>query len=34
MCTEILWMCVLYVSFGSKVGPLGVLPWVGHCCVL
>ena len=21
MCTEMLWMCVLYVSFGSKVGP-------------
>ena len=20
-CTEILWMCVLYVSFGSKVRP-------------
>ena len=20
-CTEMLWMCVLYVSFGSKVGP-------------
>ena len=21
-CTEMLWMCVLYVSFGSKVGPI------------
>ena len=21
MCTEMLWMCVLYVSFGSKVRP-------------
>ena len=25
-CTEMLWMCVLYVSF------LGALPWVVHCC--
>ena len=22
-CTEMLWMCVLYVSFGSKVRPMG-----------
>ena len=21
-CTEMLWMCVLYVSFGSKVRPI------------
>ena len=21
VCTEMLWMCVLYVSFGSMVGP-------------
>ena len=29
-CTEMLWMCVLYVSFGSKVRPrtFGALPWV------
>ena len=27
-CTEMLWMCVLYVSFGSKVtGQVGL--WVG-----
>ena len=34
-CTEMLWMCVLYVSFVSKVRsePLGALPWVMHCCV-
>ena len=25
-------MCVLYVSFGSKV-PLGALPWAVHCCL-
>ena len=33
-CTEMLWMCVLYVSFGSKVDPepLGALQWVVHCC--
>ena len=32
-CTEMLWMCVLYVSFGSKVRPgtLGALPLVVHC---
>ena len=32
-CTEMMWMCVLYVSFGSKVRPrtLCVLPWVVHC---
>ena len=35
-CTEMLWMCVLYVSFGSKVRPepLGALPWVVLCCLL
>ena len=35
-CTEMLWMCVLYVRFGSKVGPrtFGALPWVVLCCVL
>ena len=29
-CAEMLWMCVMYVSFGSKVNPepLGALPWV------
>ena len=34
-CTEMLWMCVLYVSFGSKVRPrtLGALPWVVLCCL-
>ena len=33
-CTEMLWMCVLYVSFGSKVPEhLGALLWVVHCCV-
>ena len=34
-CTEMLWMCVLYVSFGSKVRlrTLGALPWLVHCCV-
>ena len=34
-CTEMLWMCVLYVSFGSKVRPItfGCVPWVVHCCV-
>ena len=28
-CTDMLWMCVLYVSFGSKVRPepLGALQW-------
>ena len=34
-CTEMLWMCVLYVSFGSKVRPrtfLGALPWVLLYC--
>ena len=35
-CTEMLWMCVLYVSFGSKVKPepLGALPWVVLCYLL
>ena len=35
MCTEMLWMGVLYVSFGSKVRPIpfGALPWVVHCCL-
>ena len=23
-CTEMLWMCVLYVSFGSKVRPITI----------
>ena len=33
-CTEMLWMCVLYVRFGSKVRPRTFgLPWVVHCCV-
>ena len=34
-CTETLWMCVLYVSFGSKVRPrtFGCLPWVVFCFV-
>ena len=32
-CTKMLWICVLYVSFGSKVRSLGALPWVVHCCV-
>ena len=35
--TEMLWMCVLYVSFGSKVRPRnlwGALPWVVLCCLL
>ena len=33
-CTEMLRMCVLYVSFESKVRPepLDALPWVVHCC--
>ena len=26
-------MCVLYVSFGSKVEPLGALPCVVQCCL-
>ena len=35
-CTEMLWICVLYVSFGSKVRPrtFGCLPWVVFCCLL
>ena len=35
-CTEMLWMCVLYVSFGSKLRlrHLGALPWVVLCCRL
>ena len=34
-CTEMLWMRVLYVSFGPKEDPepLGALPWVMHCCL-
>ena len=24
MCTEMLWMCVLYVSFGSNVRPITI----------
>ena len=34
-CTEMLCMCVLYMSFGSKLDPepFGALPWVEHCCV-
>ena len=28
-------MCVLYVSFGSKVRPgtFGAMPWVVQCCL-
>ena len=35
-CTEMLWMCVLYVSFGSKVRPrtFGCAAWVVLCCLL
>ena len=35
-CTEMLWICVLYVSFGSKVRPkpLCALPGVVLCCLL
>ena len=42
-CTEMLWMCVLYVSFGSKVRPRNFgcvamgsasLPWVVLRCLL
>ena len=35
-CTEMLWMCVLYVSFGSKVRPrtFGCVAWVVLCCLL
>ena len=35
-CTEMLWMCVLYVSFWSNEDPepLGALPWVVLCCLL
>ena len=34
-CTEMLWMCVLYVSFGSKVRPrtFGCVAMGSHCCV-
>ena len=32
-CTEMLWMCVLYASFGFKVRPMGALPRVVLCCV-
>ena len=35
-CTEMLWMCVLYVSFGSKVRPrtFGCVAMVVLCCLL
>ena len=35
VCTE-MWMCMLYVIFGSKVRPrtLGALPLVVLCCLL
>ena len=35
-CTEMSWMCVLYVSFGYKVIPrtFGSLPWVVLGCLL
>ena len=35
-CTGMLWMCVLYVSFGSKVNPepLGALHGIVLCCLL
>ena len=33
MCTEMLWMCVLYVSFGSKVRPL-LVRCHGYCFVV
>ena len=34
-CTEMLWMCVLYVRFGSKVRPrtFGCVAMVVHCCI-
>ena len=34
VCTELVWMCVLYVSFGSKVRPMGraVLCILGPDC--
>ena len=34
-CTEMVGMCGLYMSFGSKVSPepLGALPWVVLSCV-
>ena len=35
-CTEMLWMCVMYVSFGSKVRPrtFGCVAMVVLCCLL
>ena len=37
-CTEMLCMCVLYVSFGSKIRPITfgyvAMPWVVLCCSL
>ena len=35
-CTEMLWMCVLYVSFGcdGKTQPLGALPHLNWILVL
>ena len=32
-CTEMSWMCVLYVSFGSKVWLKTALPCVVQCCL-
>ena len=34
-CTEMLRMCVLYVSFGPKISQelLDALPWVVQCCL-
>ena len=36
MCTEMLWMCVLYVGFESKVKPrtFDALPWVVQLFIL
>ena len=35
-CTEMVWMCVLYVSFGSKVRPrtFGCVAMGSVCCLL
>ena len=35
-CTEMLWMCVLYVSFGSKVRPrtFWCIAMGSDCCLL
>ena len=35
-CTEMLWMCVLYVRFGSKVRPrtFGCVAMGSFCCLL